>query len=172
MDLKTIDKIVWWIPIRKLRNDLRNILYEIKYNNDVINDVISSISKKDYINTCKINDIDFLFFDSITSNITNGIAKEIENEYNLNNIDFKEGDIVIDIGGNVGMVSIYLAKKYPFLKIYSFEPLKQNYENFLKNIELNKIPKDIITVENLAITKDGRDVNILFCPYNTGSSNI
>lgn len=40
------------------------------------------------------------------------------------------------------------------------------------NTDSLNIGKDIITVENIAVTKDGRDVNIAFCPYNTGMSNI
>lgn len=93
-------------------------------------------------------------------------------EYKLNDIDFKPNDIVIDIGSNVGIVSIYLAKKYPFLKIYSFEPVKCNYDNFLENIKLNKIPDGIINVENKAITKDGRDVKMFFDRLNSGCSSI
>ena len=33
-------------------------------------------------------------------------------EYQTRNIDFKPGDVVVDIGANVGSVSIMLAKKY------------------------------------------------------------
>lgn len=65
-----------------------------------------------------------------------------------------------------------MAKKYPFLKIYSFEPVKCNYDNFLENIKLNKIPDGIINVENKAITKDGRDVKMFFDRLNSGSSSI
>ena len=99
------------------------------------------------------------------------IAHELNNnEYDFN-IDFKEGDIVIDIGANVGMVSILLAKKFPFLKIYSFEPLKENYDNFIKNIELNNIPKEVITAENKAVTKDGRSITMSINSANKGGSS-
>ncbi|TXJ56789.1 FkbM family methyltransferase [Brachyspira aalborgi] len=99
------------------------------------------------------------------------IAHELNNnEYDFN-IDFKEGDIVIDIEANVGMVSILLAKKFPFLKIYSFEPLKENYDNFIKNIELNNIPKEVITAENKAVTKDGRLITMSINSANKGGSS-
>ena len=120
---------------------------------------------------CKLGGIDFKFYDFIFSGVTEYIPNEID-DYNFDSIDFKDGDVVIDIGGNIGTVSIYLAKKYPFLKIYAFEPVKQNYENFLKNIELNNINKDIIKVFNLAITKDRRDVILTSPFYNSGASNI
>ena len=78
--------------------------------------------------------------------------------YGLSQIDFKENDIVIDIGANIGMVSLYLAKRYPFLKIYSFEPFKASYESFIENIKINNIPKGTINPFNKAVTKDGRDI--------------
>lgn len=78
---------------------------------------------------CKLSGLDFVFYDSILSGTVNTVSGEIDN-YDFDSIDFKERDVVIDIGGNIGMVSIYLAKKYPFLKIYAFEPVIQNYQNF------------------------------------------
>jgi FkbM family methyltransferase len=95
-----------------------------------------------------------------------------QSEYNFDFFDFKPGDIVIDIGGNIGMVSILLAKKFPFLKIYAFEPVRQSYENFLRNIDLNNIPEGVITVENIAVTKDSRDVCMKLNRLNMGASKV
>ncbi|TXJ44033.1 FkbM family methyltransferase [Brachyspira aalborgi] len=175
MTEKTINNIVWWIPFRKLRDSVREVLYSIININNSLKDInkfiIKKYSNESYLYSCKLGGIDFKFYDFIFSTAVNCICNEID-DYNFDSIDFKDDDVVIDIGGNIGMVSIYLAKKYPFLKIYAFEPVKQNYENFLKNIELNNINKDIIKVFNLAITKDRRDV-ILTSPFNnSGASNI
>lgn len=184
MTEKTINNIVWWIPFRKLRDSVREVLYSIKdiqYHvknidsdntlKDIRKVIIKKYSNESYLYSCKLGGIDFKFCDFIFSCVTEYMPNEID-DYNFDSIDFKNGDVVIDIGGNIGTVSIYLAKKYPFLKIYAFEPVKQNYENFLKNIELNNINKDIIKVFNLAITKDRRDV-ILTSPFNnSGASNI
>lgn len=175
MTEKTINNIVWWIPFRKLRDSVREVLYSIININNSLKDInkfiIKKYSNESYLYSCKLGGIDFKFYDFIFSVMTEYMPNEID-DYNFDSIDFKDGDVVIDIGGNIGMVSIYLAKKYPFLKIYAFEPVKQNYENFLKNIELNNINKDIIKVFNLAITKDRRDV-ILTSPFdNSGASNI
>ncbi len=115
----------------------------------------------------------FVFSDLMSSDTVNMVAHEIgRNIYDFSNISFKEGDVVIDVGGNVGMISIYLAKKYPFLKIYAFEPVKQNYENFKKNIKLNNIPDGIIFVEHAAVTKDGRDIRMSINTVNSGGSSI
>lgn len=184
MTEKTINNIVWWIPFRKLRDSVREVLYSIKDiqyhvknidSDNTLKDIRKVITKKysneNYMHFCKLGGIDFKFYDFIFSGVTEYMPNEID-DYNFDSIDFKDGDVVIDIGGNIGTVSIYLAKKYPFLKIYAFEPVKQNYENFLKNIELNNINKDIIKVFNLAITKDRRDVILTSPFYNSGASNI
>lgn len=184
MTEKTINNIVWWIPFRKLRDSVREVLYSIKDiqyhvknidSDNTLKDIRKVITKKysneSYLYSCKLGGIDFKFYDFIFSGVTEYMPNEID-DYNFDSIDFKDGDVVIDIGGNIGTVSIYLAKKYPFLKIYAFEPVKQNYENFLKNIELNNINKDIIKVFNLAITKDRRDVILTSPFYNSGASNI
>lgn len=115
----------------------------------------------------------FVFSDLMSSDTVDCVAHEIgKNIYNFDNITFKEGDVVVDVGGNVGMISIYLAKKYPFLKIYAFEPVKQNYENFKKNIKLNNIPDGIIFVEHAAVTKDGRSISMSINTTNSGGSSI
>ena len=164
-------------PYELILNDkLDRILHD--YDNLIrggVNRLNNILTKKylneNYIYTVNIDNNLFHFQDSILSESVNMIAHELSNnEYDFN-IDFKEGDIVIDIGANVGMVSILLAKKFPFLKIYSFEPLKENYDNFIKNIELNNIPKGVIIAENKAVTKDGRLITMSINSANKDGSS-
>jgi FkbM family methyltransferase len=116
----------------------------------------------------------FKFYDTFSSYTSQFVAYELnhKDEYNFDNIGLKPGDIVIDIGGNIGMVSILLARKFPFIKVYAFEPVKQNYENFLRNIDLNRIPEGVIAVENIAVTKDSRDVCMKLIQHNPGGSMV
>ena len=153
-------------------NDLNNGINNIQYNLHNLKELLEKkLSVENIIYSYELAGINFYFYDSIISNIVAWVQSEME-AYNFNTIDFQEGDIVIDIGANVGMISIYLAKKYPFLKIYAFEPVKQNYENLLKNIEINNINEGIITAENVAITKDRRNMNIITPLNNTGGSSF
>ena len=41
--------------------------------------------------------------------------------------------VIFDIGGNIGITSIYLASLFPDAVIYTFEPLKENFEILQKN---------------------------------------
>lgn len=42
--------------------------------------------------------------------------------------------VIFDIGANIGITSIYLAKLFPDSLIYSFEPMPENFEILQKNI--------------------------------------
>ena len=44
--------------------------------------------------------------------------------------------IIFDIGGNIGITAVYLASIFPDAKIYTFEPLPDNFE-ILKKISKN-----------------------------------
>ena len=82
-------------------------------------------------------------------------------------MNLKKGDVIIDIGAGIGVFAIYLAKKHPYLKIYAFEPIKQNYDLILQNIEVNEIPEDVITVVNTPITGDAKQVSLMINPHNS-----
>ena len=109
--------------------------------------------------TAVINNQKLYFYDVSFSLGYKNIINDMNNDcYNLSKIDFKENDIVIDIGANIGVISVYLAKKYPFLKIYAFEPFKTSYELLSENIKANNIPEGTIKPFNTAVTKDGRNI--------------
>jgi FkbM family methyltransferase len=46
--------------------------------------------------------------------------------------------VIFDIGGNIGITSIFLATLFPEAKIYTFEPLPDNFEILKKNIQKYK----------------------------------
>src|SRR4030095_15337322 len=59
----------------------------------------------------------------------------VTRDYYLSSVAvFREGDILVDIGAHVGVMSIYLAKKYPFIRIYALEPDPVNYACLIRNL--------------------------------------
>jgi FkbM family methyltransferase len=60
----------------------------------------------------------------------------------------------VDVGAHVGAVSIYLARKYPFIKVYAIEPDPLNYACLERNIELNGVTN--VTAINKAVSGDGQ----------------
>lgn len=59
-------------------------------------------------------------------------------------------EIFLDVGANVGIYSLLLAKNFR-LNIVAFEPVRSNYNKFLRNIENNKLNKNIET-HNLGLS--------------------
>ena len=76
--------------------------------------------------------------------------------------DYDVGDIpagrVVDIGAHVGVVSLYMARKYG-CHVDAYEPEPENYRRLVANVELNGLGA-LVAPHNVAITKDGRDVII------------
>ncbi len=53
--------------------------------------------------------------------------------------EFKPGEILYDIGANVGVYTLYASLKNPRGQVYSFEPECQNFARLCKNLWANKI---------------------------------
>lgn len=79
-----------------------------------------------------------LYNDSILSKfIYDGFEAD---EINFLNSFLNEGDSFVDIGANVGLFSLYAAKKVgPKGTVISFEPSQITYNRLLENIQLNNL---------------------------------
>jgi len=91
--------------------------------------------------------------------------------YNPKGFEIKKNDVVFDIGTHIGSFSIYAAKQAFQGKVFSFEPLPENYEIFMENIKLNKV-KNIIPLKAAVSSKNGKDKLFLFEGLHTGSSSL
>lgn len=67
---------------------------------------------------------------------------------------FKEEDVFFDIGANVGVFSLYAAKKVENLQVFSFEPLSLNYAKLNENIRINNLDKKIVALPIALNDKD------------------
>jgi FkbM family methyltransferase len=90
--------------------------------------------------------------------VRRAIADEIVTRYKLPDLTFKPGDVILDIGAHVGVVSCYLAKKWPGVRITAFEPVRDNYDRFVRNIQANDLAN--IAPYNIALTSDGRNLEL------------
>ena len=72
----------------------------------------------------------------------------------------KKGDVVVDVGANIGYYTILLADKVGKTgKVYAFEPDKINFEILKKNIEANNL-NNVVAVNAAAGSKN--ETNILY----------
>jgi FkbM family methyltransferase len=67
----------------------------------------------------------------------------------------KEGDVVFDVGANVGVFSIWFSRLCGTGKVFSFEPTKKTFTFLQKNIALNNI-KNITPINAAVSDVDGR----------------
>ena len=101
-----------------------------------------------------------------TDGVTKIVTREIKTDYDLDNLDLKPGDVVLDIGAHKGIVSCYLAKRYPGVAVLAYEPNEANYKALLENIQRNGIEN--VKPYLAAVTKDGRGVNVYARDDNSG----
>ena len=120
----------------------------------------------------RIDDIDFSFYDLEGSIAAQSVVSELLHGcYPLDGIDFSPGDIVVDIGAHVGVFSIWLAKKFPFVNILAYEALPINYANCQRNIALNGVSN--ISLNNMLVSsKSGEKKEIWLNRENTGGSSL
>ena len=72
--------------------------------------------------------------------------------YERHDFSIQENDTVVDLGAHIGVFSVLAAKRATHGTVYAFEPVKDNYEVLLSNIQLNGIKN--VVAENKAISKE------------------
>lgn len=88
------------------------------------------------------------------------VAGEVgDGAYDFSDIDFRPGDVVVDLGAHVGVVSTYLGTRFPFLRIVSFEPVPQLFALLQWNLARNRVRN--VTAVNKAVTGDGRPLGMV-----------
>lgn len=95
----------------------------------------------------------FLRASSNDRNIFNEIF--IHKFYNPPGFEIKEGDIVMDIGGHIGMFSLYASATAS--KVYVFEPFPENFALLQRNVAHNKKTTIVAidkAVSDTAVTKE------------------
>jgi FkbM family methyltransferase len=89
-------------------------------------------------------------------------------EYSNSGFDINDSDIVIDIGAHIGLFALFASQFCKQGKIFCFEPIKENYELLVENINSNKI-KNIIPF-NFAVSKESDSVKIFLNDDYSGHS--
>lgn len=113
------------------------------------------------------NDVDVLgyplhVFDIQGSNTVKWVAIEINRgDYHLQELKdkglIKDGDTVLDLGTNVGLTAITVAKVFPKVRVIGVEPSPWNYMAAIANIERNGVA-DRVTVLNAALSSNSSSI--------------
>lgn len=106
------------------------------------------------------NGITVTVFDDLTPGITHGIFEEALKFYLLDTLVLGEGETVVEIGANVGQLSVWLAKKFPLAKVIAVEPVWPSYCNLLSALQFNGIT-NVIPV-NVGVSESEYTLQLLY----------
>lgn len=83
----------------------------------------------------------------------------------------KKGNVVIDLGANIGYFTLLSARLAgPQGRVYSFEPETKNFKYLSKNIEINGY-KQVTPVQRAVSDKNGK-TRLYLCNYESGHHTI
>lgn len=124
--MNKILKVYYKLPFRPFRKQLARMFnnYRKKDENRVVKVIRKGIKFELHLSDRVQSGIYYDFYEPTITKIF---------EKNL-----KKGDVVIDVGGNIGYYSLLSAKIVgPTGRVYSFEPMSLANERFKKNIQFN-----------------------------------
>jgi FkbM family methyltransferase len=80
-----------------------------------------------------------------------------------------DGDIIFDIGANIGWYTISMAKRFPASAIYAFEPLPATFNNLQKNITINEV-KNVVQ-NNFGFSSEEKTLTFYSSPHTSVSNS-
>lgn len=116
-------------------------------------------------------DVHKMFLDSEDSLhlSTSGIHEPFETE--LVEKEIKKGDVVLDIGANIGYYTLIFAKLVGESgKVYAFEPDPDSFALLKKNVEINGY-KNVVLIQKAVSNKTGK-IRLYLCEDNKGDHRI
>ena len=112
-----------------------------------------------------------LFLDSEDSLRLSVYGKFEEFETEVMKKEIKEGDIVLDIGANIGYYTLIFARLVGDKgKVFAFEPDPENFALLKKNVETNGY-KNIILINKAVSDKEG-EIKLYLNKYNKANHTI
>ena len=97
---------------------------------------------------------------------------EAEDLEYLRNVYLRDGNVILDIGANIGNHTVFFSKICNAERVYAFEPISETYSTLCRNLALNHI-EDTVVVYNVALGNTSGKAKIkCFDPYNIGAAQV
>jgi FkbM family methyltransferase len=96
------------------------------------------------------------------------VVSEVGNgAYDFSDIPLKAGDTVVDLGAHIGVVSMYLAKTNPGIRVLSFEPMPRVFALLSANLKRNRVTN--VQAFNVGVSAHGKPIDMVaHLDSNTG----
>jgi FkbM family methyltransferase len=89
-------------------------------------------------------------------------------EYKKSGFQINQNDVVLDIGAHIGLFTLYASQFCTKGSIFSFEPMKDNYQLLLENIKLNNLKQ--VKFFNLAVSNSNDPIKLFINDDESGHS--
>ncbi len=83
---------------------------------------------------------------------------------------FPEDGFMVDAGGNIGMFTLYMKKKYPASTIVAFEPAPATFSTFQRNMELHNVSG--VQAHQCGLGREEASLALTFFPQMPGNSTL
>jgi FkbM family methyltransferase len=90
----------------------------------------------------------------------------IKDVYKIKNTNLRENPIIIDVGANIGIFSLFCLKTLKNPLIYSYEPTKRAYEKLAYNLHVNGFSEVVKTNKKGLMNKIGKEKIFLDPEYS------
>jgi FkbM family methyltransferase len=87
----------------------------------------------------------------------------------LNEYPVGAGDLV-DVGANLGLVTVMLGKRFPARRVHAFEPNRTTYEALMENVALNGLTN--VVAQRCAVAAEEGEVLFRSDPIARGTTSI
>jgi FkbM family methyltransferase len=136
----------------------------LKVPNELTKKTVDSVNYE--LNTTDVIDFRLFYLGITEKSVLNYLKKSIVNQTKA----IKEV-IMLDIGANIGSVSLPLITTHPNLKIYAFEPSPAVFSRLTQNVNLNPDVSDRIVLNNIALSNVSGSVDF-FVSNNENNSGV
>lgn len=89
--------------------------------------------------------------------------------YVRNGITLRDGDCVFDVGGNIGMFTLFAGSRCERLSIYTFEPAPPLFDLLNFNVQRNGVGAKLF---NFGLSDTSRTAEFTFYPHSSGMSSF
>jgi len=93
-----------------------------------------------------------------------------ENAYLREGLRVEPGSVVVDIGGNIGLFSLYILEQVPQIHLVTIEPIPQNFAALEANLQAYQPPQASVTLLNVGLAENERDAEFYFYPRVSSDS--
>jgi len=132
-------------------------------------DALAAVEAGEVVRSVDVGGDEFAVGDLGTSTTVGSVADDlVRDAYRLDGLDFAPGDVVVDIGAHVGLVSMAIARRHPRVAVYALEPMPVTFLLLKRNLGRNRVANVVPLC--LAVTADGSDLHLQMWPGNTGGA--